>query len=142
MIESFSALRQHYVAAVANQPPLYDKRIGHNNHGSRVPWSVYAPGRIRTSNLDDRSVLLCPLSYEGIQVPLGGVGPPSRPFQGCALPLSYKGNRKSHPKQPQGVRLSTGGYLKFLRCIVLTMYQISSAISMASSSSSPSSISS
>ena len=53
-----------------------------------------ALGGNRTPNLGDRSALLCPLSYEGI-VPLGGIEPPPHPFQGYALPMSYKGNKKA-----------------------------------------------
>ena len=56
------------------------------------------------------------------QVPSGGVEPPSRPFQRHALPLSYEGNRKSHLKQPQSECGWSGGYLKYLRCIVVIVY--------------------
>ena len=42
------------------------------------------------------------------RVPLEGVGPPSHPFQGYALPLSYKGNRKAAQNNHKDVWLFTG----------------------------------
>ncbi|KKQ91332.1 MAG: hypothetical protein UT17_C0011G0007 [Candidatus Woesebacteria bacterium GW2011_GWB1_39_10] len=55
---------------------------------------VWCPREDSNSQVLARIEAVYPLAYEGV-VPLGGIEPPSHPFQGCALPLSYKGNRKA-----------------------------------------------
>gem|GEM_PF-2840514 len=47
-----------------------------------------ALGRIRTYDLDVRTVLLYPLSYEGMER-VAGIEPASTPWKGVILPLNY-----------------------------------------------------
>src|ERR1700720_3014824 len=97
-------VRSNFAFAKFNSPCVSRHAYAHPGSAFRDDETKnFAPERIRTSNLRLRSPLLYPVELRARAMffsPRRGLNPRPRPYQGRALPLSYKGASTARPSMP------------------------------------------